>query len=53
LGIKIQISGCPKEREEVFFQMIKDSNRKRFSFKNGRKPKQVNNATITIKIIDI
>ena len=50
-SVKIEIYCCPKDKEEVFFHLIKNSNKKRFHFKNCRNGESSDFKNITIKTI--
>ena len=50
-SVKIEIYCCPKDKEEVFFHLIKNSDKKRFHFKNCRNEERTDFKKITIKII--
>lgn len=52
-GLKIQIFGCPKGKEEVFFHLIKNNSKKRIRIKSFSSRKQTTFETITIKILNI
>lgn len=50
-SVKIEIYCCPKDKEEVFFHLIKNSDKKRFHFKNCRNEETTDLKKITIKIL--
>lgn len=52
-GLKIQVVVCPAEMEEVYSQLIKNSNKKRIRFKSCRSQKHANFGTFTIKILHV
>lgn len=50
-SVKIEIYCCPKDKEEIFFHLIKNSDKKRFHFKNCRNEEGTDFKNITIKIL--